>query len=97
MPAIQRARQSDAPLRQLAPRALPRVATDGGRSSASPTPTIGLEHAEINKELMAVGVGKETEIFFFRNITHSLELLGAIRRVPKHCHVDGGDIETKKR
>jgi hypothetical protein len=78
MPAIQRARQSDAPLRQLAPRALPRVATDGGRSSASPTPTIGLEHAEINKELMAVGVGKETEIFFFRN-TFSYPLAGTTR------------------
>jgi hypothetical protein len=65
MPAIQRARQSDTPLRQPAPRALPRVATDGGRRSASATPTIGLEHAGIIRELLAVGVVKETEMFFF--------------------------------
>jgi hypothetical protein len=75
MPAIQRARQSDAPLRQLAPRALPRVATDGGRRSASATPTIGLEHAGIIRELLAVGVVKETEMFFSPN-TFSYPLAG---------------------
>jgi hypothetical protein len=68
-----------------------------GRRSASSTPAVGLEHAKIIRELLAVEGKKRRRCFFYRtpSLIHSLELSGAIRRVPKHCHVDGGDIETK--
>jgi hypothetical protein len=59
----------------------------------SDTPVVGLEHAEIIRG----GRSREGDICFFFSNTFSYSLTGTIGRVPKHCHIDGGDIETKKR
>jgi hypothetical protein len=49
----------------------------------SATPVIGLEHVEIIRELLAVGVGKETTVFSSRtpSLIHSLELSGGYQNI----------------
>jgi hypothetical protein len=68
----------------------------GEEEACLPLPSSALRTPRLSG---AVGVGKETYVFSSRtpSLIHSLELSGAIGRVPKHCHIDGGDIETKKR
>jgi hypothetical protein len=60
----------------------------------SATPVIGLEHVEIIRELLAVGVGKETTVFSSRtpSLIHSLELSGGYQNI---ATLTGGDIEKK--
>jgi hypothetical protein len=60
----------------------------------SATPVIGLEHVEIIRELLAVGVGKETTVFSSRtpSLIHSLELSGGYQSI---ATLTGGDIERK--
>jgi hypothetical protein len=60
----------------------------------SATPVIGLEHVEIIRELLAVGVGKETNVFSSRtpSLIHSLELSGGYQNI---ATLTGGDIEKK--
>jgi hypothetical protein len=61
----------------------------------SATPVIGLEHVEIIRELLAVGVGKETNVFSSRtpSLIHSLELSGGYQNI---ATLTGGDIEKKR-